>query len=156
MFTIRPTKNDNGNGHKNGGNGHKNGGNGHKNGGNGQAGPIESVIGPGIHYTGQITGAGGIRIEGTFDGSISIGGALVIAEGAKVTADIHAGAVLVGGTVKGNIAAAKVEILATGRVYGDLTTAAFASEDGAFLRGKVVMQDELPQAQPRQPAPQPA
>jgi cytoskeletal protein CcmA (bactofilin family) len=42
-----------------------------------------------------------------------------------------------------------VEILATGRIYGDLTTRAFASEEGAFLRGQIVMQDEaraLPEA----------
>jgi len=34
-----------------------------------------------------------------------------------------------------------VEILSTGRIYGDLTTGAFASEEGAFLRGQITMQD---------------
>jgi len=53
-------------------------------------------------------------------------------------------AVSVEGSVKGNITAGKVEILATGRVWGDLVTAAFATEEGAFLRGQVTMQDEVP------------
>jgi cytoskeletal protein CcmA (bactofilin family) len=83
-----------------------------------------------------------VRIEGSFDGSIKINGPLVIAEGAKVTSDeIRATVVSVAGTVKANIVAEKVEIQATGRIYGDLTTVAFASEEGAFLRGQIVMQE---------------
>ena len=168
MFTFRPGKNGaknanggNGNGHtgQNGhppagqnGNGYRTGhgnGNGHGN----AAGPVESVIGPGIHWQGALTGAGGIRIEGSFDGSIKINGPLVVAEGAKVTAEeIRASAVSVAGTVKANIVADKVEILATGRIYGDLVTHAFASEEGAFLRGQIVMQDP-PAAPAAAPAP---
>jgi cytoskeletal protein CcmA (bactofilin family) len=112
--------------------------------GNGHSKKIDSVIGPGLSLRGTLTGAGGIRIEGTFDGTIDIQGPLLITDGAKVTAEIRAGAVSVGGSVKGNITAGKVEILATGRVWGDLVTTAFATEEGAFLRGQVRMEDELP------------
>jgi cytoskeletal protein CcmA (bactofilin family) len=159
--------NGNGNGHSNGqangnGNGHTNG-NGHANGssltsvlfGNGQKAPsprngngnghshkIESVLGPGIHFKGNLSGTGGIRIEGTFDGNIAVNGPVVIADGAKVTADVTATAVTVGGSLQGNITAGKVTILATGRVWGDLTTGAFATEEGAYLRGQVRMEDE--------------
>lgn len=140
MFTIRPAV-------KNGpfGNGHKQGnGNGHNGNGNGKGGKIETVLGPGVHYKGTLNGTGGVRIEGSFDGTITLKGPLVVAEGAKVTAEIQAGAVSVGGSVKGNITAGKVEIFATGRVWGDLVTSAFATEEGAFLRGQVTMQDEVP------------
>ncbi len=158
MFTFRPGKNGAKNGNGGNGNGHtgQNGhgyrnGNGHA---NGQPGPMESVIGPGVHWKGALSGAGGVRIEGSFDGSIKINGPLMVAEGAKVTAEeIRAQAVCVAGTVKANIVADRVEILATGRIYGDLTTRAFASEEGAFLRGQIVMQDEartLPE--PAEPA----
>ncbi len=100
------------------------------------------MIGPGLHYTGALSGNSGVRIEGSFDGTIQIGGALIIAEGARVTADmIQAGVVSVAGTVKGNITADKVEILSTGRIYGDLKTGSFASEEGAFLRGQITMRD---------------
>lgn len=176
MFTFRPGKNGAKNG--NGANGHGGNGNGqngyglngqpavngtapngapYRNGngnGNGHSSSqAESVIGPGIHWKGALTGAGGIRIEGSFDGSIKINGALTVAEGAKVTAEeIRASAVSVAGTVKANIVAEKVEILATGRIYGDLTTRAFSSEEGAFLRGQIVMQDQA-QAQTAQTPP---
>jgi len=151
MFTFRPGKNTHV--QKNGGhnNGHANAasrtGNGFNNGyrnGNGHPSAVESVIGPGLHYQGSLNGSGGIRIEGSFDGQITLGGSLVITEGAKVTCDhIEASVVSVAGTVKGNIKAEKVEILSTGRIYGDLTTTAFSSEEGAFLRGQITMQDQL-------------
>jgi cytoskeletal protein CcmA (bactofilin family) len=114
---------------------------------------VESVVGAGLHQQGTLTGDGGIRIEGSFDGIINITGPLVIADGAKVTADIRAGAVSVAGSVKGNITAGKVEILSTGRVWGDLITTAFATEEGAFLRGQVRMEDELPERLPAPAAP---
>jgi cytoskeletal protein CcmA (bactofilin family) len=158
MFTFRPGKD--ANRQKNGGhNGHANAagqtatgitngfrsGNGYANGhGSGHPSIVDSVIGPGLHYQGSLSGAGGIRIEGSFDGQIKLGGPLVIAEGAKVTCDnIEASVVSVAGTVKGNITAGKVEVLSTGRIYGDLTTTAFSSEEGAFLRGQITMQDQL-------------
>lgn len=155
MFTFRPGRNANGGKNGHGGNG--NGSNGHNgyngNGahnGNGHHAAIESVIGPGLHWKGALTGAGGVRVEGAFDGAIKINGALIVAEGARVTSDeIRAGVVIVAGTVKGNIIAERVEIQATGRIYGDLTTRAFASEEGAFLRGQIVMQDEsAPMSEP--------
>jgi cytoskeletal protein CcmA (bactofilin family) len=36
-----------------------------------------------------------------------------------------------------------VEIRSTGRIFGDLITTAFATEEGAFLRGQVRMEDEI-------------
>ena len=115
---------------------------------------FDSVIGPGIHFKGTLTGSGSLRIDGTFDGTINIQGALLITDGAKVTAEVRAGAVAVGGSLKGNMSAGKVEILSTGRVWGDLLTTAFATEEGAFLRGQVRMEDEVPAAPPEAaPAP---
>jgi len=51
--------------------------------------------------------------------------------------------VAVAGSVQGNITANKVEIRSTGRVFGDLVTTSFATEEGAFLRGQVRMEDEM-------------
>lgn len=130
------------------GSGHKNG-SGHSN-GNGHSSKIESVIGPGINFQGKFSGAGGIRIEGTFDGGINVKGPVIVADGAKVIGDIQAYAVTVAGSVQGNITANKVEIRSTGRIFGDLVVTAFATEEGAFLRGQVRMEDELPTQTPAQ------
>src|SRR5258708_6978713 len=136
-----------GNGQKNG-SAIKNGnGNGHS---NGHSNKIESILGPGIHFQGSFSGVGGIRIEGTFDGTITVKGPVVVTDGAKVTADIQAASVSVAGSVQGNITANKVEIRSTGRIFGDLVTTAFATEEGAFLRGQVRMEDEITTPAPAQ------
>jgi cytoskeletal protein CcmA (bactofilin family) len=105
---------------------------------------ITSVLGNGIIWNGKIHGAGGVRIEGTFEGEIAIKGMLVVGETGRVNcADLRANTVIVAGIVKGNITAEKLEIRATGRVWGDVTVVAFASEEGAFLRGQVKMEEKV-------------
>ena len=48
---------------------------------------VTSVLGPGIAWKGQLRGAGGVRIEGSFEGEIAIRGLLVIGENGRVTCD---------------------------------------------------------------------
>jgi cytoskeletal protein CcmA (bactofilin family) len=105
---------------------------------------ITSVLGAGVIWQGSINGSGGVRVEGTFEGQIFLKGLLVIGETGKVTCDnVRAASVIVAGAVKGNIAAQKVEIRSTGRVWGDIVTTAFATEEGAFLRGQIRMEDAV-------------
>lgn len=112
-----------------------------------QAGPTEritSVLGSGITWKGALSGSGGIRIEGAFDGDIAIRGLLVVGETGRVTCEhLRANVVIVAGAVKGDITAEKVEIRSTGRVWGNVVTAAFATEEGAFLRGHITMEEEV-------------
>ena len=105
---------------------------------------ITSVLGAGLIWQGSITGSGGVRVEGTFEGQIALKGLLVVGETGKVTCEnIRAANVIVAGAVKGNIAAQKVEIRSSGRVWGDIITTAFATEEGAFLRGQIRMEDAV-------------
>ena len=105
---------------------------------------ITSVLGAGLIWQGSITGSGGVRVEGTFEGQITLKGLLVVGETGKVTCEnIRAANVIVAGAVKGNIAAQKVEIRSSGRVWGNIITAAFATEEGAFLRGQIRMEDAV-------------
>ena len=105
---------------------------------------ITSVLGAGVIWQGNLTGSGGVRIEGTFEGQLAIKGLLVVGETGKVTCEnVRAVNVIVVGAVKGNITAQKVEIRSTGRVWGDIITTAFATEEGAFLRGQIRMEDAV-------------
>jgi cytoskeletal protein CcmA (bactofilin family) len=105
---------------------------------------ITSVLAAGIIWQGSISGSGGVRIEGTFEGQIAVKGLLVVGETGKVTCEnIRAANVIVAGAVKGNISAQKVEIRSTGRIWGDIVTTAFATEEGAFLRGQIRMEDAV-------------
>jgi cytoskeletal protein CcmA (bactofilin family) len=105
---------------------------------------ITSVLGAGIIWQGSISGSGGVRIEGVFEGQIGLKGLLVVGETGKVTCEnVRAANVIVAGAVKGNITAQKVEIRSSGRVWGDIVTTAFATEEGAFLRGQIRMEDAV-------------
>jgi cytoskeletal protein CcmA (bactofilin family) len=105
---------------------------------------ITSVLGAGVIWEGRITGSGGVRVEGTFEGQIALKGLLVVGETGKVTCEnVRAANVIVAGAVKGNITAQKVEIRSSGRVWGDIVTTAFATEEGAFLRGQIRMEDAV-------------
>ena len=105
---------------------------------------VTSVLGSGIIWRGKLTGKGGVRIEGTFEGEIAIEGLVVIGETGKVTCDdVRANTVIVAGGVNGGITAEKLEIRKTGRVWGDVTVSAFSTEEGGFLRGQITMQEEI-------------
>jgi cytoskeletal protein CcmA (bactofilin family) len=105
---------------------------------------ITSVLGVGIIWQGSLIGSGGVRVEGTFEGQIALKGLLVVGETGKVTCEnVRAANVIVAGAIKGNITAQKVEIRSSGRVWGNIVTAAFATEEGAFLRGQIRMEDAV-------------
>ena len=105
---------------------------------------ITSVLGTGVNWKGQLGGSGGVRIEGTFEGEIALRGLLVVGETGRVTCEnMRAHVVIVAGAVRGDITAEKVEIRRTGRVWGNVTTAAFATEEGAFLRGQIRMEEHI-------------
>ncbi len=105
---------------------------------------VTSVLGPGINWQGNLRGSGGVRIEGTFEGEISLRGLVVVGETGRVTCEnLRANSVVVAGAVRGNVLAEKLEIRSTGRVWGDVTVVAFATEEGAFLRGQVRMEEKV-------------
>ena len=105
---------------------------------------VTSVLGPGINWQGNLRGSGGVRIEGTFEGEIRIHGLVVIGETGRVTCEnLQANTVVVAGAVHSNITAEKLEIRSSGRVWGDVTVVSFSTEEGAFLRGSVKMEEKV-------------
>jgi cytoskeletal protein CcmA (bactofilin family) len=105
---------------------------------------VTSILGNGIIWQGTLSGSGGVRIEGIFEGELNLTGMLVVGETGRVTCkDIHAETIVVAGSVKGNITAQKVEIRSTGRIWGDVVTVSFATEEGSFLRGQIRVEEKL-------------
>lgn len=114
---------------------------------------VTSVLGPGINWKGNLRGSGGVRIEGAFEGDITLRGLVVVGEtGRLVCQTLQANSVVVAGTVSGNIIAEKLEIRGTGRVWGDVVVVALSTEEGAFLRGQVRMEEKIEiQPEPEEP-----
>jgi cytoskeletal protein CcmA (bactofilin family) len=107
---------------------------------------VTSILGEDTSWKGDLSGRGGIRIEGLFDGKINLDGLVIIDQKGRVESDlIKADTVIVGGSVRSDIEAKRVEIRSTGRVWGNVTTVRFSTEEGAYLRGKIQMEDEPPE-----------
>ena len=100
--------------------------------------PGESVLAAGLTIEGKIEGNGNVRVAGTFKGTVTVQGELTIEPGAKVEGEVRADAVLVGGEVRGQIAASsRVELHDSGVLVGDLKAGSLTVAAGSKMRGKV-------------------
>lgn len=100
---------------------------------------FETVLGASTTLRGDLKSQGNVRLDGTFEGTLEIDGNVLVGETAKITADIHAKNVSIAGAVRGNVSGKKVQLLRTGRVWGDISATAIATEEGAFIDGKITM-----------------
>jgi cytoskeletal protein CcmA (bactofilin family) len=106
-------------------------------------GKIDNIIGPKTSFQGHLKAEGNVRVDGYLEGSVETKGNVIIGEGAKVSADIIASNVQVWGAVKGNISAVgRLEILPSGRVWGDIKVTSLLIDEGGLFRGKSVMAGE--------------
>lgn len=98
----------------------------------------ESVISADLTIEGKIEGAGHVRIAGAFKGDVHVQGNLTIEAGARVTGQVRANVVVVGGELQGNIdGASRVELLETGIIAGDVKAGSLSVAAGSRMRGQV-------------------
>lgn len=101
---------------------------------------IQSRLGSDTHLKGTLRFAQSVQISGRFEGLIEAGGFLYVKEGAEITADIKAREIVIAGVVRGNIeATSRLEILATGKIFGNIRTAKLRVADGVVFEGKCQM-----------------
>ena len=123
-------------------------------------------IGKSVIIKGELSGSEDLTIEVQVEGKIELRqNVLTIGPNAKIKAQVLARAVVVEGSVQGNIATSeKIEIRDKGSVEGDLSSPRVAIADGAHFRGSIDMQQakggEKAEAKPAvaaaSPAPAPA
>jgi cytoskeletal protein CcmA (bactofilin family) len=112
--------------------------------------PNNSVIGENSVFEGRFYVSGSILIEGKFDGEIKTEDHLTVGPTGKVKTDIYARRVTIGGTLIGNITASEeVDLLANGKVLGNIVTPKLNVEDGVLIQGMVTITggqtDNVPQ-----------
>ena len=112
--------------------------------------PNNSVIGENSVFEGRFYVSGSILIEGKFDGEIKTEDHLTVGPTGKVKTDIYARRVTVGGTLIGNITATEeVDLLANGKVLGNIATPKLNVENGVLIQGMVTITggqtDNVPQ-----------
>jgi cytoskeletal protein CcmA (bactofilin family) len=105
---------------------------------------ITTLLGRGAAFDGRLRFEGTVRIDGKFKGEVS-GDTLVIGEDARVEAKLDVGEVIIRGTIVGDIKATRlIEIQASGRVKGDLTTPTLQIDKGAIFDGRAIMETTAP------------
>jgi len=112
--------------------------------------PNNSVIGENSVFEGRFYVSGSILIEGKFDGEIKTEDHLTVGPTGKVKTDIYARRVTIGGTLIGNITATEeVDLLANGKVLGNVVTPKLNVENGVLIQGMVTITggqtDNVPQ-----------
>jgi cytoskeletal protein CcmA (bactofilin family) len=101
---------------------------------------ITTTLGKETNFNGVLRFKESLKIDGTFEGEIESPGFLYIENGATVKANINVGSVVVGGVVRGNIEASeRLEMLTTGKVFGNIRTAKLNIADGVVFEGKCEM-----------------
>jgi cytoskeletal protein CcmA (bactofilin family) len=104
-----------------------------------------SILGRGARVRGRIGGEGDLRVEGQVEGDVVVSGELSIEEGASVTGDVGAAALVVGGALKGDVEArGAVALRATAEVEGNLSGAEVSIEEGASFHGRIDAEFDLP------------
>ncbi len=109
---------------------------------------IEAVacVGASLHIKGEISGNEDLLVEGTVEGPVHlVDHKLTVGLGAKLNSDVVAREVIVHGKVEGNLRASdRIEIMKTGSVVGNLTTARILIEDGAGFKGSIEIDRKAP------------
>lgn len=101
---------------------------------------LNAFLGEGTSFKGNLTFEGTVRVDGKLEGEIFTKDTLVVGESATVKATVHAGILIVGGTVHGNITAEnKVELHASARLYGNISTPSLSIAEGVIFEGGCTM-----------------
>jgi len=110
------------------------------------------VLGPTLHFKGELYGEEDVIIEGRLEGKITLKGhGVIVEESGRIDGDIAAATICVAGEVRGNLEGVEqVVLLKTGRVVGDIFAKSVTLETGAQFKGSVDM-DEI--AAPKAVAP---
>lgn len=97
---------------------------------------INSLIGEGSTFRGDVSIEGMIRIDGDFWGNGETKARLVISPTGRVKATIRAHEVVIGGALKGDVyATGRVTLLETALVIGNIYAPRLVLEEGAVLEG---------------------
>jgi len=108
---------------------------------------IECLIGAGTTIEGNITFAGGLRVDGRVRGDVIAAdgkpGTLVLSEQAQIEGEIRVSHVVINGTVVGPVHAAEyVELQTKANVTGDVYYKTLEIQLGAVVQGRLVYQND--------------
>ncbi len=104
---------------------------------------VETVIGEGTEIRGNIQSSGVVRIDGYLEGDVDHQGELVVGPKGRVHANVRSREMAVAGEVRGDVlVVGKLEILASGKLFGDIQCGHLVIQEGAVFEGRSQMQED--------------
>jgi cytoskeletal protein CcmA (bactofilin family) len=116
---------------------------------------LNSIIGEGTRFRGELEVNGLLRIDGDFSGTIRTPGKILVGLNGRARCNIYAETVVVGGVVLGNIYCTdRVIILSTGMLLGNIHAPRLVVEEGVLLNGTCLVKGaaQQPEAVEARPA----
>ncbi len=106
---------------------------------------IDSLIGAGTKIEGDVTFAGGLRVDGEVKGNVRAtgeeGGTLVVSEHARIEGEIHVSHLVINGTIIGQVHSSEfLELQPRAKVTGDVQYNTLEMHLGAIVQGRLVHQ----------------
>jgi cytoskeletal protein CcmA (bactofilin family) len=103
-------------------------------------GRVDSLIGTGAEFRGNINVEGSIVVDGKVDGNISASGRITLGQHAAVRGNLSAPDIIIGGKVHGQVVSTgRVQLLPGAHVDGDIKVPKLAVAEGANFSGKIGM-----------------
>jgi cytoskeletal protein CcmA (bactofilin family) len=104
-------------------------------------GELNALLGRGSEFEGKLTFEGTVRIDGKFTGTIITNDVLVVGEGAKISAEISCGSIIVHGEISGNVKAKNaIELHHPARMRGNVEAPSLMVEKGVIFEGQCKME----------------
>jgi cytoskeletal protein CcmA (bactofilin family) len=101
-------------------------------------GKLNTIIGKGSVFHGNIEVVGGLRVDGKIEGDVKAESVFVGRE-AEIVGDIAVNTAVVGGKIWGNVTTTILELQAKAELYGDVATRTLIVAEGVIMQGKCDM-----------------
>lgn len=103
---------------------------------NNQAMIVNTVIGAGTEFVGDLKTKDTARIDGVIHGNIQSEGTVIIGTNGQVNGNISATEVSIAGMIKGDmVAQSRIEILSSAHIEGNITTKSLCIDEHAVFQG---------------------
>lgn len=100
---------------------------------------INTIIGSGSAFAGNLRVTGSMMIDGDVDGDIELSGNLIVGEKARIRGNITARSATISGIVLGDIVAPEsIKLMPTSTIVGDIATHRLMLSEGVVFHGHCI------------------
>lgn len=106
---------------------------------------VNTIIGEGAVFDGNLSAPDTIRIDGIINGNCSCEKKLILGSAGQIKGNIYAQDLVISGKVDGDISATgKLELLSTGKINGNIIAKSLVIDENASFDGRCTMAVSLP------------